>query len=116
MSAPTSRSDLITRHCKPCEGGVDPLDRSESERLCAELTGWQLDAAAAEIARAFRFRNFHETMEFVNALAWVAHREDHHPDLEVGYSRVNVRYTTHAIGGLSENDFICAAKIDELLA
>ncbi|MBT6278056.1 MAG: 4a-hydroxytetrahydrobiopterin dehydratase, partial [Chromatiales bacterium] len=54
-------------------------------------------------------------MEFVNALAWVAHREDHHPDLEVGYSRVGVTYTTHAIGGLSENDFICAARIDELL-
>tara|TARA_B100000676_G_C18031461_1_gene818965 strand:+ start:339 stop:683 length:345 start_codon:yes stop_codon:yes gene_type:complete len=111
----TTRSDLVTRHCKPCEGGVDPLARNECERLIGELEKWGLDESAESISRTFRFRNFHETMEFVNALAWVAHREDHHPDMEVGYSQVKVHYTTHAIGGLSENDFICAAKIDELL-
>ena len=115
MTAVPSRSNLVTRHCKPCEGGVDPLARYEAERLTRELNDWKLSDNGDEVARAFRFRNFHEVMEFVNALAWVAHREDHHPDLEVGYSRVNVRYTTHAIGGLSENDFICAAKIDQLL-
>ena len=116
MSEAVTRSDLVTRHCKPCEGGVDPLDRATCEQLVSELDKWSLNDNGDEISRGFRFRNFHETMEFVNALAWVAHREDHHPDMEVGYSAVNVRYTTHAIGGLSENDFICAAKIDALLA
>lgn len=115
MSEAVTRTDLVTKHCKPCEGGVDPLDLDASTALVQELNGWKLTDAGDEISRAFRFRNFHEVMEFVNAAAWVAHREDHHPDMEVGYSRVNVRYTTHAIGGLSENDFICAAKIDALL-
>jgi 4a-hydroxytetrahydrobiopterin dehydratase len=64
----------------------------------------------------FQFKNYYETMAFVNAVAWVAHREDHHPDLEVGYNKCTVRYSTHSVGGLSENDFICAAKVDSLLA
>ncbi|MEM7407242.1 MAG: 4a-hydroxytetrahydrobiopterin dehydratase [Pseudomonadota bacterium] len=115
MSETVTRSDLITRHCKPCEGGVDPLRPEDAEQMVHALDRWNLSSDGTEISRAFRFRNFHETMEFVNALAWVAHREDHHPDMEVGYSTLAVRYTTHAIGGLSENDFICAAKIDELL-
>ena len=68
-----------------------------------------------EISKTYRFRNYHETMAFVNATAWVSHREDHHPDLEVSYRECRVRYRTHAIGGLSENDFICAAKIDALV-
>jgi 4a-hydroxytetrahydrobiopterin dehydratase len=110
-----SVSELTTKHCKPCEGGVDPLSVDEANELLNQLKSWELSEDGSQIARSFRFRNFHEVMEFVNALAWVAHREDHHPDLEVGYSRVGVTYTTHAIGGLSENDFICAARIDELL-
>ena len=76
---------------------------------------WAIDAAGKEIRRIYSFKNYYQTMAFVNALAWVAHGEDHHPDIEVGYSRCHVRYSTHAIGGLSENDFICAAKIDALL-
>lgn len=111
----TVRSDLVARHCKPCEGGVDALDPATARELMGALEHWTLSEDATEITRAFRFRNFHETMEFVNALAWIAHREDHHPDLEVGYSRCLVRYTTHAIGGLSDNDFICAARVDALL-
>ncbi|RMD69556.1 MAG: 4a-hydroxytetrahydrobiopterin dehydratase [Gammaproteobacteria bacterium] len=107
--------DLTQKHCKPCEGGVAPLSREEAERLLKDVPGWELDEAAKEIRRTFRFKNFYETMAFVNALAWIAHREDHHPDLEVGYSRCTVRYSTHAIGGLSENDFICAAKVNALL-
>ena len=75
----------------------------------------QLSEDGREIAQDFRFPEFHRTMAFVNALAWIAHGENHHPDLEVGYGHCRVRYTTHAIGGLSENDFICAAKIDALL-
>jgi len=106
---------LTERHCKPCEGGVAPLSRDEAEKLLGELSSWVLSESGKEIHRVFKFNNFHQTMEFVNALAWIAHREDHHPDLEVGYNRCTVRYSTHAIGGLSENDFICAARIDALL-
>lgn len=106
---------LTERHCKPCEGGVAPLPRNEAEKLLGELQSWVLSKNGKEIHRQFRFKNFHQTMEFVNALAWIAHREDHHPDMEVGYNRCTVRYSTHAIGGLSDNDFICAARIDALL-
>jgi 4a-hydroxytetrahydrobiopterin dehydratase len=108
-------TDLAERHCKPCEGGVDPLSPANARELLAKLDGWETNGSCTEISKSFRFKNFHRTMEFVNALAWIAHQEDHHPDLEVGYSRCRVRYSTHAIGGLSDNDFICAAKIDVLL-
>ncbi len=90
------------------------MTREESERLLGQLSEWRLSEDGKEICRGFKFKNFHETMEFVNALAWIAHREDHHPDFEVGYNRCAVRYSTHAVGGLSENDFILAAKIDLL--
>ncbi len=109
-------SDLSTKHCKPCEGGVSPMSKDEAGRLMSQIPSWTLSEDGASLTRGFKFKNFHETMEFVNALAWIAHREDHHPDLEVGYNRCSVRYSTHAVGGLSENDFICAAKIDALLA
>ena len=108
-------SELTRKRCKPCEGGVEPLNLEQAREMLGELQDWVLREDGREIARTFKFRNYYETMAFVNALAWVAHREDHHPDLEVGYSRCLVRFSTHAIGGLSENDFICAAKIDALL-
>ena len=107
-------SDLTAKHCVPCEGGVAPIEAGEARQMLGELDDWTLDENGKEIARTFAFKNYYETMAFVNALAWVAHREDHHPDLLVGYNRVQVRYSTHSIGGLSENDFICAAKIDAL--
>lgn len=105
--------DLSARKCTPCEGGTPPLDEAKATELMREVPLWQRDGNA--IARIFRFRNYHETMAFVNATAWISHNENHHPDLEVSYNACRVRYTTHAIGGLSENDFICAAKIDRLL-
>ncbi|BAU48164.1 pterin-4-alpha-carbinolamine dehydratase [Sulfurifustis variabilis] len=108
-------SDLKQEHCKPCEGGVDPLDRTAAQNLLSQARGWTLNDPATEISRTYSFKNFYETMAFVNALAWVAHKEDHHPDLEVGYKRCRVRYTTHAIKGLSMNDFICAAKVNDLI-
>ena len=109
-------SDLTSKHCKPCEGGVKPLDHGEAHALKAKLhSDWSLNEPGTEISRSFRFKNYYQTMAFVNAVAWIAHQEDHHPDLEVGYNRCRVRYSTHAIGGLSENDFICAAKLDALL-
>jgi 4a-hydroxytetrahydrobiopterin dehydratase len=106
--------DLTTRNCVPCEGGVPALSVETSKQLLGELDGWAL--VDAQIEKTFHFRNHHETMAFVNAVAWVSHREDHHPELTVGYADCRVRYWTHAINGLSENDFICAAKVDRLLA
>jgi 4a-hydroxytetrahydrobiopterin dehydratase len=108
---------LTTKRCKPCEGGVPALNRAEAEAQLRQLAGdWQLSADGKSLTRAFRFVDFFRTMSFVNALAHVANIEDHHPDLEVGYDYCRVRYTTHSIGGLSENDYICAAKIDLIAA
>ncbi|HNR22098.1 MAG TPA: 4a-hydroxytetrahydrobiopterin dehydratase [Steroidobacteraceae bacterium] len=106
-------TDLSRRKCVPCEGGIAPLERADAERYCGSLhQDWQLADDAKSIRREFAFRDFFRTMSFVNALAHIANLEDHHPDLEVGYNRCRVSFTTHAIKGLSENDFICAAKID----
>jgi 4a-hydroxytetrahydrobiopterin dehydratase len=104
--------DLTSRKCKPCEGGVDPLKPTEVENLLKELNGWKVDGGA--IAKVYSFKNHYQVLAFVNALAWISHREDHHPDLAVGYNTCRVAYVTHAIKGLSENDFICAAKVDAL--
>lgn len=104
---------LRERRCVPCEGGVAPLEEQAIAQHLAELPGWTRSGPAIE--RLFRFANHHETMAFVNAVAYISHREDHHPELTVGYADCRVRYWTHAIGGLSENDFICAAKVDQLM-
>ena len=110
-------NDLAGKRCVPCEGGVAPIDRSTAQAQMRQLDpAWQLSADGTSLSRSYRFRDFLRTMSFVNALAHVANIEDHHPDLEVGYDYCRVRYSTHAIGGLSENDFICAAKIDRLPA
>lgn len=90
------------------------LSRVEAEALLPQLSGWTPDAAAKEISRTFAFKNYYEAMAFVNAVAWIAHREDHHPDMAVGYDKVAVTYSTHSVGGLSEKDFACAAQIDAL--
>ena len=109
-------ASLLERHCKPCAKGTPPLDRARVEQLLNSLhPDWTLAPGGGEISRTFTFTNYYQTMAFVNALAWIAHSEDHHPDIEVGYKRCQVRYSTHMIGGLSENDFICAARIDALL-
>ena len=105
-------SDLTTRKCKPCEGGVAALNPAEVENLLKQLQGWGL--AGGTIAKTFSFDNHYQTLAFVNAAAWISHREDHHPDMTVGYNTCRVVYTTHAINGLSVNDFICAAKLDKL--
>ncbi len=105
--------DITNRHCQPCEGGIPPLTAEAAASLLHELPGWTL--LDQRLEKTFAFRNHYEAMAFVNAIAWVSHREDHHPELAVGYKDVRVRYWTHAIGGLSENDFICAAKVEKLL-
>ena len=109
--------ELVDRKCRPCEGGVAPLDGAEAKTLLAALDGaWCLVEDDRAIERDFEFPAFGRTMAFVNAVAWIATIEGHHPRLDVSYGRCRVRYTTNAIGGLSENDFICAAKIDRLAA
>ncbi|MCS6947530.1 MAG: 4a-hydroxytetrahydrobiopterin dehydratase [Steroidobacteraceae bacterium] len=108
-------SELAEKKCVPCEGGVPALSRAECERYLQQLApDWHLNADATEIRKEFKFVDFYRTMSFVNALAHIANVEDHHPDLEVGYNYCRVRYSTHAINGLSENDFICAAKVDRI--
>jgi len=108
--------DLSRRHCQPIAGGTPPLAAARVQALLQALhADWASDDSGGNISRTFRFENYYQTMAFVNALAWIAHAEDHHPDIEVGYNRCIVRYSTHSVGGLSENDFICAAKIDALL-
>ncbi len=105
---------LREQHCTPIAKGSAPLDERGVQELFAQLHDWQLADDYKAISRAFRFADFHHTMAFVNALAWVAHQQDHHPDLEVGYNRCTVHYSTHAAQGLTRNDFICAARIDAL--
>ena len=106
-------NDLAGKHCVPCEGGVAPLDTVTTRPYLEKLSaGWQLDTDGKAIRREYAFKNFYRTMSFVNAVAHIANTEDHHPDLEVGYNYCRIKFSTHAIGGLSENDFICAAKID----
>ncbi len=109
--------NLQNKKCVPCEGGVDPLSPDEvTEQLTHLHEDWTVNSDHNEICRDFSFINYYHTMAFVNALAYMAHDEDHHPDLEVGYNHCLVRYSTHAIKGLSLNDFICAAKVDLLHA
>lgn len=104
---------LAARRCKPCEGGMPPLTPAEAVALLGQVSSdWVLSDEARAIVRRFAFRDFYRTMSFVNALAHIANIEDHHPDLEVGYNYCRVKFTTHAVKGLSENDFVCAAKVD----
>lgn len=108
-------TDLTKKSCKPCAPGTAPLTPEQARQMLSQAPGWSLNDAVTELSRAFKFRNYHETLAFVNAQAWIVHREDHHPDLEVGYNRCHVRFSTHSIKGLSENDYICAAKINALM-
>ena len=105
-------SELARMKCKPCEGGVPPYTEQQAREMLRKLKGWVLEGG--RLVKVYPFGNYYQTMAFVNALAWVSHREDHHPDLAVGYNKCRVEYWTHAVGGLSENDFISAAKCDAL--
>ncbi len=109
--------DLSKRHCKPCEGGVEPLRADQSSALLKALhSDWSISADGLEISRSFEFPAYSRTLGFANAVAWIATAEGHHPILTISYGSCVVSYTTHAINGLSDNDFICAAKIDRLAA
>ncbi|USQ13148.1 4a-hydroxytetrahydrobiopterin dehydratase [Legionella lytica] len=109
-------SDLSSKHCESCEGIGAALTAEQVKNLLPQLNKqWQVSADNRIIRRELSFKDFYETMAFVNALAWIANVENHHPDLEVGYNYCHVSFTTHALDGLSHNDFICAAKLDKLL-
>ena len=108
--------DLAGRSCKPCEGGVQPLTRDQSEQLLRALhADWSISDDGLRIVRSFSFSDYGRTLGFANGVASIAISEDHHPVLTIAYGNCDVSYTTHAINGLSDNDFICAAKIDRLV-
>jgi len=106
--------DLLKRRSQPVRAGDAPLTHAAADLLLPLIAGWQ--RTGDEIHKTYSFANYHDTIAFVNALAFVAHREDHHPELEVSYNRVRVRFSTHDVKGLSENDFICAAKVETLIS
>ena len=109
--------DALARdHCQPLRGEAHRLPRTAVDGFLAAMPGWELATDGGSIRKTFRFDDYYRTLAFVNALAFVAHREDHHPDLGVHYNRCVVEYSTHDVGGLSRNDFICAAKAERLVA
>ncbi|MFC4821851.1 4a-hydroxytetrahydrobiopterin dehydratase [Dokdonella ginsengisoli] len=110
----TDLASLRTQHCQPRKGKDAGLSADDVRNTLAALPGWTADANGTQITKEFRFADYFRTMAFVNAVASIAHREDHHPDLEVHYDRCVVRYSTHDVGGLSLNDLICAAKVEDL--
>lgn len=107
-------SDLTTKHCVPCEGGTAPMSRSDAEALVAQVPEWKLiDGEPLKLERKMKFKDFVESIAFVNKVADIAEAEGHHPDTCISWNRVTFELTTHSIGGLSTNDFILAAKINE---
>jgi 4a-hydroxytetrahydrobiopterin dehydratase len=105
-------NDLATLHCLAMEG-QPPLSAADVELGLSQAPGWALVDGAIE--KRFGFADFHRTMAFVNAVAWVAHMQDHHPDMQIGFDHCTLRFNTHAVRGISRNDFICAARVDALL-
>ena len=109
-------SDWLNKRCIPCEGGVKPLELPEAKRLISELPGWKLREDGKAIQREYPLKNFREVIGFFNEIAEVSEAENHHPELKISYRRVFVEFSTHSIKGLSENDFILAAKFDRCFA
>ncbi|MBF0315304.1 MAG: 4a-hydroxytetrahydrobiopterin dehydratase [Oligoflexia bacterium] len=106
--------ELHTMKCVACEGGVPPIPRDELRHYLEKIPGWQLSEDYAMISKNFMFKGFYKTISFVNVVAWIANQEGHHPLLEVGVNHCLVKYTTNAISALTSNDFICAAKIEQI--
>ncbi len=106
---------LTDKKCIPCEGGVPSLTAEQAQNLLKDIDGWAISEDGKKIYRDFQFKGFYKTMAFINAMAWIVNTEGHHPDFETGYAHCLVHFTTHAIDGLTENDFICAAKVNQLL-
>ena len=107
---------LLEERCKPVPKGSKPLIIPTIESYLSQLPGWEVSLDYKRISKKFPFKNYHHTLAFINAVAWIAHREDHHPDICFGYDYAAVSLTTHAAKGITLNDLIVAAKIDRLLA
>ncbi len=107
---------LIKQTCQPCKSGVKPLNTNDAQAMLEQLNGWFLSDDNKAIQQDFCFKNYYQTIAFVNAVAWIAHQQNHHPEMNVSHGHCLINYSTHTIDGLSENDFICAAKIDALFA
>ena len=111
----STHDELVRKHCVPCEGGIPPLSRHEAEDLLTSIPGWSLDETGGRISRSWTMKNFMAGIDFFNRVAALAEEEGHHPDLSLeGYREVEIAIWTHAVGGLTENDFILAAKINDL--
>ena len=110
------QNDLTDKVCVPCQGGISPLTHSEAELFLTQTAGWELRAAATRLYCAFKFDDFQAAQVFVQQVGDVAEQEGHHPDIEFGWGYANILIYTHKIGGLHENDFILAAKINSILA
>lgn len=111
----TSLGDLLKGSSVPLANDSVALESSSVKELLGLIKNWTLTQGEKSITRNFKFRNYYETISFVNSVAWIAHQQDHHPDLLVTYNQCKVTYSTHSVGGLSRNDFICAARINQLL-
>lgn len=105
---------LAQQSCQPRKGAADALDADRIQSLLATLPGWEQLTDGQAISKDFSFKNFYQTLGFVNAVGWMANQQDHHPDLDVGYGHCRVTWSTHDVGGLSLNDFICAARVDAI--
>jgi len=106
---------LNDQHCQACGPGTPPSDGTALAPLLAQVPAWQRTEGGQVLRRDFTFDSYWAALGFVNAVAWIAQQEKHHPDIELGYKKARVTFTTHAANGLTENDFICAAKVDRLL-
>lgn len=115
MATPSEAGELIHRKCVPCRGGVPPLEGEAVRRLLREVNNWKA-VQEHHLVKSFRFKNFRTALDFVNQVGELSEREWHHPDLALAWGRVDVKIYTHKIDGLSDNDFILAAKIDRLYA
>ncbi len=107
-------SDLLKKKCVPCEGGVDLINRAGAEKYLSDVPGWNLSEDAKKISKEYKFQDFIGAINFVNNVAELAESEGHHPDIKINYNKVLLELWTHAIGGLSENDFVLAAKLDAI--
>ena len=115
MSLPLLQS-LLQETCVALDDKAAKLEPAEARELCAVIDGWEMSSDNNSIFKTFTHKNYYETIAFVNAVAWIAHQQDHHPDMYVTYKQCKITYSTHTVGGLSRNDFICAARINQLLA
>lgn len=109
-------NDLSMQHCRPCKGSENAMSKTQITELLTRMPGWQLINESKAISKDFKFDDFRQTLGFINAVGFMANHEDHHPDLSAGYGHCTLQWSTHDVGGLSLNDFICAARVEALLA